>query len=218
KNLNEFVATLAHELRNPLAPIRNAVQVMARVSATDPAHEAMRQTIDRQSAQLVSIVDDMLDISRITRGELVLNPESLDMSDVIRRAVETSTAAIQAGNHTLKLDLPADRIPVSGDTHRLAQLIANLLNNAARYTQEGGTITVRARAEGGVALVSVRDTGRGIEPHMIQRIFDMFVQGGRPSLQRVGSGMGIGLALARKIAELHDGSLEALSEGENKGS
>ena len=217
KNLNEFVATLAHELRNPLAPIRNAVQVMARVSAADPAHEAMRQTIDRQSAQLVSIVDDMLDISRITRGELVLKHELLDMGDVIRRAVETSTAAIQAGNHKLKLDLPADRIPVGGDMHRLAQLIANLLNNAARYTQEGGTITVKARAEAGAALVSVRDTGRGIEPHMIQRIFDMFVQG-RPSLQKVGSGMGIGLALARKIAELHDGSLEAHSEGENKGS
>ena len=217
KNLNEFVATLAHELRNPLAPIRNAVQVMARLPADDPAHEAMRQTIDRQSAQLVSIVDDMLDISRITRGELALNREPLDVSDVIRRAVETSTAAIQACNHTLKVDLPPEPISVSGDVHRLVQLISNLLNNAARYTQEGGKITVRARAQGGFGVISVSDTGRGIEAAMIQRIFDMFVQG-RPSLQRVGSGMGIGLALARKIAELHNGSLEAQSEGENKGS
>ena len=217
KNLNEFIATLAHELRNPLAPIRNAVQVMARLPADDPAHQAMRQTIDRQSSQLVSIVDDMLDISRITRGELAIKREALDVSDVIKRAVETSTAAIQASNHTLKLNFPAERVLVHGDMHRLTQLLANLLNNAARYTQQGGEITVTARAEAGHALVSVRDTGRGIEPHLIQRIFDMFVQG-KSSLERVGGGMGIGLALARRIAELHNGSLEAHSAGENKGS
>jgi PAS domain S-box-containing protein len=217
QNVNEFIAMLAHELRNPLAPIRNAVQVMAQVPAGDGAHEAMRQTIDRQSAQLAHIVDDMIDISRITRGGLNIERTPLEIAEVVRRAVETAKPLIETGKHRLEVALPARPVFVHGDVHRLTQLLANVLNNAARYTAEGGKITVRAGAEDGRAVLRVSDTGRGIAPDMIERIFDMFVQGRAP-LQRVGGGLGIGLALARKIAELHGGSLEAHSEGENRGS
>ena len=217
QNVNEFIAMLAHELRNPLAPIRNAVHIMGQVPAGDPAQQAMRETIDRQSAQLSRIVEDMIDIARITRGALAIESSRLDMSDVVRHAIETSTPAIEAGRHTLELDLPAEVVPVVGDLHRLAQVLSNILNNAARYTPAGGSIAVRARAERGEAVVRVRDSGRGIEPEMIERIFDMFVQGRAP-LQRVGGGLGIGLALARRIAELHGGSVEARSEGVDRGS
>ena len=217
QNVNEFIAMLAHELRNPLAPIRNAVHIMAQMPPADPAQGQMRQTIDRQSAQLARIVDDMLDIARITRGTLSIENQRIDIADVVRRAVETSTPAIEAARHSLDVDLPAEPLLVRGDPHRLTQVLANLLNNAARYTPAGGSIALKARLEDKHAVVRVRDTGRGIEPRMMSRIFDMFVQGVSP-LQRVGGGLGVGLALARRIAELHRGSLEAASEGENRGS
>ena len=215
KNLNEFIAVLAHELRNPLAPIRNAVLVMAKASANDPVREEMRNTIDRQSAQLARIVDDLLDIARITRGALNLERSAVDMAEVASAAVETSTPAIQAAGHRLELDMPTARLGVVGDAARLTQLVANLLNNAARYTPAGGHITVRAWAEDGWAFVAVRDTGRGIDPQSIKSIFDMFVRG---RATRTGEGLGVGLALARRIAEIHGGSLTAFSEGENRGS
>jgi PAS domain S-box-containing protein len=217
RNVNEFIAMLAHELRNPLAPIRNAVQVMAHIPAGDPAHEAMRQMIGRQSAQLSRILDDMVDISRVTRGSLTIEHAPVDMADVVRRAVETATPLIEAGKHALDVDLPAKRLMVDGDADRLTQVVTNLLNNSARYTPPGGRIAVRARAKQGWVNLSVRDNGKGIDPQMSGRIFDMFVQG-RDPLQRVGSGLGIGLALSRRITELHGGSLEAHSEGEHKGS
>ncbi len=217
QNVNEFIAMLAHELRNPLAPIRNAVHIMGQVPAGDPAQQAMRETIDRQSAQLARIVEDMIDIARITRGALAMESRRLDLSEVVRHAVETSTPVIEAGRHSLELDLPSEALPVVGDPHRLAQVLSNILNNAARYTPRGGSIAVRARAEQGDAVVRVRDSGRGIEPEMIERIFDMFVQGRAP-LQRVGGGLGVGLALARRIAELHGGGVEARSEGTDRGS
>ena len=219
KNVNEFIAMLAHELRNPLAPIRNAVQVMAKAPPGDALHEMMRETIDRQSGQLARIVDDLLDIARITRGDLAIAREPIDLTDVVLSAVETVTPAIEVGKHALEVDLPTETVRIHADAHRLTQLLANVINNAARYTPPGGTVSVRARREGAHAVTRVRDTGRGIEPGMIERIFDMFVQGRSP-LQRAGSGLGlgIGLALARKIAELHGGSLEAVSEGEGKGS
>jgi len=217
QNVNEFIATLAHELRNPLAPIRNAVHIMSQVPAGDPAQKAMRDTIDRQSAQLSRIVEDMIDIARITRGALAIERRRLDIADVVRHAVETSTPVIQAGGHSLEIDLAAEPTFVTGDLQRLAQVLSNILNNAARYTPAGGSIAVRARVEDGQAVVRVRDSGRGIEPEMIDRIFDMFVQGRAP-LQRVGGGLGIGLALARRIAELHGGTVEAQSEGPGRGS
>jgi PAS domain S-box-containing protein len=216
RNVNEFIAMLAHELRNPLAPIRNAVQIMSAVPLTDPAQESMRQMIDRQSAQLVRIVDDMVDISRITRGALAMEYHGVDVREVVRRAVETAAPAVEAARHSLDLDLPAERLMVRGDVHRLTQLLANVVNNAACYTPAGGSISIGARAEDSHAVVRVRDSGRGIEPGMIERIFGMFVQE-RPPLERVGGGLGIGLALARRIAELHGGTLQAASEGAGRG-
>jgi PAS domain S-box-containing protein len=217
RNVNEFIAMLAHELRNPLAPIRNAVHVMSRIQGADPALQAMRDTIDRQSAQLARIVDDMLDIARITRGSLAVRHARLDLADVLGQAVETSKPVIDASRHGLALEIPPEPIAVWGDAHRLSQLFANILNNAARYTAEGGKITLSVQRQGHEAVIRITDTGRGIEPELLHRIFDMFVQG-RTQLQRVGGGLGVGLALARRIAELHGGSVEARSEGKDRGS
>jgi PAS domain S-box-containing protein len=216
KNVNEFIAMLAHELRNPLAPIKMAVEVMAKAPEDAATCEAMRQTIDRQSAQLARIVDDMIDIARITRGSLVIEHAPVELGEVVRRAVETSAPAIATARHALEVEVATEGLVVHGDRDRLTQLVANLLNNAARYTPAGGRIWVHARREDGHAVLSVRDTGRGIEPQIIERIFDMFVQGRSP-LERVGGGLGIGLALARRIAELHGGTLQAKSEGANRG-
>ena len=216
-NVKEFIAMLAHELRNPLAAIRYAVQVVAKAPVGSPAHGTMVKTIDRQSAQLARIVDDLLDISRITRGSLSIERRPVDMAEVVRRACDTAAPSIEAGKHTVEVDLPAGRMLVQGDVQRLTQLVVNLLNNSARYTPEGGSIAVRVRAEEGRAVLRVRDNGRGIEPRMMERIFDMFVQGREP-LDQAGGGLGVGLALARRIAQLHGGFLEAHSEGHNKGS
>ncbi|HJV11916.1 MAG TPA: PAS domain S-box protein [Burkholderiales bacterium] len=215
KQVNEFIATLAHELRNPLAPIRAAVHVMAKAPAGDPAHETMRQTIERQSAQLARIVNDMIDISRITRGVIAIERELVDLAEVARRAVEAGAPAIEAGRHRLEVELPAAPALVEGDLYRLTQLATNLLNNAAKFTPEGGTIWLSVATEDRTAVLRLRDTGRGIEPELLKRIFDMFVQGRTPS--RMGGGLGIGLAISRKIAQLHGGSLEAHSAGAGKG-
>jgi len=217
KNVSEFVAVLAHELRNPLAPIRSAVHVIESTPAGHPAHELMHKTIARQSAHLARIVDDLLDISRVTRGELTIERNVVDLSVIATQAAETAAPAIDAGKHRLEMDFDPQPVRVEGDAHRLAQLIANLLTNAARYTPEPGRITVTTRIEGESGILKVRDTGRGIPPEWIDQIFEMFVQA-RPVLERVGGGLGIGLALSRRIAELHGGSLIAHSGGENKGS
>ena len=217
QNVNEFIATLAHELRNPLAPIRAAVQVMARAPADDPAQATLRQTIDRQSAQLARIVNDMVDIARITRGAIAMEHAPVDLCDVAQRAVEAAGPLIDAAKHTLDVKLPSKPVCVEGDIHRLTQLATNLLNNAARYTAEGGRIAVEVGIEEERAVLRVRDNGRGIEPQFLERIFDMFVQG-RPPLERLGGGLGIGLALSRKLAELHGGSLVAHSAGPGLGS
>jgi len=217
RNLSEFIAMLAHELRNPLAPIRNATHVMSKLAPGDPAREQMRLTIERQTAQLARIVDDLLDITRITRGQMSIEHARVDLAEVVHRAAETSAPAIESARHSLDIDVPEARLVVRGDVHRLAQLVSNLLNNAARYTPPGGNIAIKGRVEDGSAVLRVRDTGRGIEPDMLEAIFTMFVQGRSP-LERVGGGLGIGLALARRLAELHGGTLQAHSEGENKGS
>jgi PAS domain S-box-containing protein len=217
RNMNEFIAVLAHELRNPLAPIRSAIQVMGKASPGDPRHEGMRQTIDRQSAQLARIVDDMIDISRISRGMLSIERVPVDLNEAIRHAIETAAPLIESARHILEVSLSPHPLMVSGDSNRLTQLLTNLLNNAARYTLPGGRISITAIAEGSSATVSVRDSGRGIAPEMIDRIFGMFVQGSA-STPQVDGGLGIGLALARRLAELHGGTLEAASEGIDKGS
>jgi PAS domain S-box-containing protein len=217
KNVREFIAVLAHELRNPLAPIRTAVHTMAQLPAGGREYEILRQTIDRQSAQLARIIDDLIDISRITTGNIALERQPVNMVDAVRRAVETAAPLVDSGGHVLRVDVPNAALTVRGDLLRLTQLLTNIVNNAARYTPAGGEIDVRARAEGGFAVVSVRDNGQGIEPHMMEGIFQMFVQG-VSSLERVSGGLGIGLALARKLAELHEGFIEGYSAGPGLGS
>jgi PAS domain S-box-containing protein len=219
-NINDFIAVLAHELRNPLAPIRNAVQLQKLLPGRDPAHEAARLVIERQSAQLARIVDDLLDISRITRGAMPIDRKATNLTDVVRRAVETARPAIESGQQTLDVQLPDETLSVLGDALRLDQVLVNLLNNAARYSGPGGHITVKAytvKVDGHVNVcVSVRDTGRGIEPSMLNAIFGMFVQG-KETFHRPIGGLGVGLALARAIVELHHGTVTAKSEGLGKG-
>ena len=219
--INNFIAVLAHELRNPLAPIRNAVQLLELVPAGDQQHEEARRIIERQSGQLSRIVDDLLDVNRITRGALEIKFATIALSDVISRAIEAARPGIEQGKHTLELDLPATPIHVLGDELRLTQALLNILNNAARYSEIGGRIVVKVSSatDPGTRSVSisVRDTGHGIDPRMIRSIFGMFVQG-RDPLRSPGTGLGIGLALARSIVELHHGTLVAKSEGIGKGS
>jgi PAS domain S-box-containing protein len=217
QRVNEFIAMLAHELRNPLAPIRTAVHLMGRLPAGDPGHEQMRKTVERQSAHLARIVDDMLDIARVTRGTLSIERGRVDLADVVARALEIAKSSAGQVRHVWNVDLAAGPLLVSGDTGRLTQVVANLLTNATRFTPEGGSIWVEGRRESGQVVLAVRDTGRGIAPGQLETIFGMFVQG-KEALHRVGGGLGVGLALARRIAELHGGTVEARSEGDGKGS
>ena len=217
RNVGDFIAVLAHELRNPLAPIRNAAQLMSRLPADDPSQETMRAMILRQSGQLTRIVDDILDMARITKGVLSIVRESVDLDKVIDVAVETVHAQIEERHHTLEIDGRESGLVLHGDAHRLAQLVVNLLSNAARYTPPGGRIRLQSSRQEGYAVVSVQDNGRGVEPAMKERIFDMFVRG-RDARLAANSGLGVGLALSRKIAELHGGSLEVHSAGKDAGS
>jgi signal transduction histidine kinase len=209
--LQDFIATLSHELRNPLAPLRNALQLLRlgerRDGATAPVHEMM----ERQVEHLVRLVDDLLEMSRITRGALELRREAVELAAVVRNAVETSRPLIDAAAHRLELALPEAPLPAHGDPVRLTQILANLLNNAARYTPRGGTIALRLERRADAAEISVRDSGRGIAPEMLPRLFGMFARG------EGSTGLGIGLALARRLAEMHGGAIEARSEGIGKG-
>jgi len=220
-NINDFIAVLAHELRNPLAPIRSAVQLQRISDPADPGYDKMREIIERQSGQLSRIVDDLLDISRITRGTLSIDKHPRDLGSIVNRGVETARPNIEAGKHTLQVTLPVVPVRVNCDELRLTQALTNILNNAARYTDPGGRITVTvstAESEGTpLGRISVRDTGKGIDPTLLHSIFGMFVQGKDP-LQRPAAGLGVGLALTRSLVELHHGTVEARSEGVGKGS
>jgi PAS domain S-box-containing protein len=216
KNVDEFIAVLAHELRNPLAPIETALQVIANTAPAAPEREEMLKIIGRQSAQLRRVVNEMLDVSRITAGELSISRSRIELSEIVRHGVETAAPAIDAAKHRLELDFAPSPLYIDGDPYRLAQVAANLLNNAARYTPQGGTIRLSTRAELGFAVLKVADSGRGIAPQWIGRIFDMFVH--HRSASEPAGGLGVGLALSRRIAELHGGSLTAASAGEHKGS
>ncbi len=212
-----FLATLAHELRNPLAPIGNALQIMR--ASTDPAaHVRARQMIERQLGQLVHLVDDLLDVSRISQGKVELRREHIDLSTVIRNAVETSRPLFDAAGHTLEVSLaPAPGMAVDGDMTRLTQVVANLLNNAAKYTPAGGRIAVSTRREGDEAVVEVVDTGVGIAAGQLAEVFEMFTQVDRAAGRSQG-GLGIGLALVRRLVEMHGGTVGAASAGPGLGS
>lgn len=212
KRVAEFIAVLAHELRNPLAPIASAVDVMSRLPPDHPTQPVMRAVVARQTQQLAHIIDDILDMARITRGELAIKRAPVDIAEVIGMAVETVRPLVDEKAHALAVELPAEPLVVQGDAKRLVQLVVNLLSNAARYTPSGGRITVAASVDGGYTLLRVSDNGSGIAPEAQERIFDMFVRGEDAS-SAFNGGLGVGLALARKITELHGGSLEVASEG-----
>jgi signal transduction histidine kinase len=214
---DEFLATLAHELRNPLAPLRNGLEVMRLARADAGARDEALAMMERQLGQMVRIIDDLLDVSRISRGKLALRRERVDLAKVLRQAVETSRPLIEAGRHELTVRLPADPVFVDADATRLAQVFANLLNNAAKYTEPGGRILLSLEHQGAEAMVAVRDTGVGIPAAMLPRVFEMFVQV-EHSLERAQGGLGIGLALVRGLVGMHGGAVEANSEGHGQGS
>jgi PAS domain S-box-containing protein len=213
----EFLAILAHELRNPLAPIRNGLQVM-RMAEHDRATVArVRDMMERQVTQMVTLVDDLLDIARITRGNLELKPLRVELRELVASAVETSMPLIEANRHQLVLDIAPAALPLEADPTRIAQVIANVLNNAAKYTPAGGRIDVLAWRDGGYALLSIRDTGIGIPPESALTVFEMFSQVGA-SLDRAQGGLGIGLSLARRLVELHHGTIELVRDDTVPGS
>ena len=214
---NEFLATLAHELRNPLAPIRNGLQVW-RLSEHDPKlMEQSREMMERQLAQMVRLVDDLLDLSRVSRGTIELQTERIELERIIEQAVETSRPIIDQAGHQLTLDVSTSPIYVNADLIRMAQVLSNILNNAAKYTEPGGQIRLSAFRQGDDAVVKIIDNGIGIPPDMLPSIFDTFTQVNR-RLDRSQSGLGIGLSIVKTLVEMHNGSVEATSEGIGKGS
>jgi PAS domain S-box-containing protein len=214
---NDFLATLAHELRNPLAPIGNAVQVLVMRGGVHPETQWARNLIARQTKQLARLVDDLLDISRITQDKLELRREPVELARIVQSAVETSRPLIDDGGHDLTLSLPEEPIRLNADLTRVAQVLSNLLNNAARHSDPGGRISLRVERDGADAVIRVSDTGVGIPAPMLSRIFEMFVQDER-SRERPGGGLGVGLALARRLVAMHDGTITAHSDGPGTGS
>ncbi len=214
---DEFLATLAHELRNPLAPVRMSLEILRQKGVSKQAEEAARAVILRQVAQMVSLIDDLLDISRITMGRIYLQRERVALGEVIDAAIEIARPHIDERGHYLSLELPAQPVYVEVDRTRMAQLLSNLLNNAAKYTPQNGRIQLTAALADDVVGVSVVDSGIGIAPDMLDRVFEMFVRVDH-SLERAESGLGVGLTLARRLAELHGGTLAARSAGLGRGS
>ena len=213
---DEFLAMLAHELRNPLAPIRNTINILRLSGSRQPASQ-LWEMMERQVGHMVRLVDDLLEVSRITRGKIDLRKDHVELSLVIASALETSRPLIEEGGHRLNVSLPRDPLLVEGDATRLAQVFANLLNNAAKYTDAGGEISLAAAREVNQIVVSVRDNGIGIAPEALPRIFDMFMQAGMPG-RTAQPGLGIGLTLAKSLVELHAGTITARSAGSGQGS
>ncbi|MBX9656070.1 response regulator [bacterium] len=217
RHKDEFLATLAHELRNPLAPIKNALSIMRVGGANDPAIAGVCSMLERQVDHMVRLVDDLMEMSRITRGVIELRKERVDLSTIIQNSIETSRPLIDAEGHVLDVHLPERSIELNGDKVRLAQVFSNLLNNAAKYTDRGGVISLDAKVEGDEIVVSVRDNGIGISSHALSKVFDMFMQADRSS-RRAQGGLGIGLTLVKTVVEMHGGTVAARSEGLARGS
>jgi len=215
---DDFIATLAHELRNPLAPLRNAASILRHGDAADASQLAWcRDVIDRQLTQMTQLLEDLLDVSRLTRNTIELRRERLPLLQAIEQALETAQPLLDERGHRITLDLPDEPVYVQGDLTRLTQVFANLLDNASKYTDPGGAIKVTVRLHDDHACISVRDSGIGIEPQLLPKVFDMFAQLA-PARSRSGGGLGIGLALSRGLVQLHGGSIEAFSEGIGRGS
>jgi CheY-like chemotaxis protein/two-component sensor histidine kinase len=215
--MTEFLAMLAHELRNPLAPIRNAVRVMQAGAAAGANPEWVTEVIDRQVTHLTRLVDDLLDVSRITSGKIELQLEPVEVADLVARAVESSRQLIEDRGHTLEVVLPEQPLWVQGDAVRLSQVFLNLLNNAAKYTPEGGRIEIAAERDRRQVAIRVRDSGVGIASELLPRVFDLFTQGER-ALDRADAGLGVGLTLVERLVRRHGGSVAAASDGPGRGS
>jgi signal transduction histidine kinase/ActR/RegA family two-component response regulator len=213
---DEFIAILAHELRNPLAPMRNAVEIVRASAGAIAEARWANEVIERQLGHLSRLVDDLLDVSRISHGSIELRRERVSLASVVEAAVESSRPAIERARHELSVILPQETIDLEADSVRLSQVLSNLLNNAARYTHARGHVTVRASREGGMAVVRVIDDGVGIPPQMLDRIFEMFVQVPGAGGPRHG-GLGIGLTLVKRLVELHGGKIDARSDGPQLG-
>ena len=214
---DEFLAMLAHELRNPLAPISNALEAIRLARSNAAATEEALNIARRQIGHMARLLDDLLDVSRFTRGKVHLRKVPVDLSTILRQAVETSRPLIEKSGHELLTSFPAEPVWLDGDPTRLAQIVANLLNNAAKYTDRGGRIALVADREGDEAVVRVRDNGIGLSAEMLPRVFDLFAQGDR-SLDRSQGGLGIGLTLVRSLVQLHDGNVSVESCGPGQGS
>ena len=214
---DEFLAMLAHELRNPLAPIRNAVHVLNLKSPPVPEVTKMLEVIDRQMAHMTRLIDDLLDVSRISRDKITLRKARVSLTEVVNAALETSRPVLAESGQAFTVAMPEQTIHVDADPTRLAQAISNVLHNAAKYTDAAGRIWLTVAQEGGDAVISVRDTGIGIAPDMLPTVFDMFTQADR-SIDRARGGLGVGLTVARRLVELHGGSINARSDGAGKGS
>jgi signal transduction histidine kinase len=215
---SEFLGVLAHELRNPLVPISDGLRILRRQATADELSQRTVNMMDRQVSHLAHLVDDLLDISQITRGSVELKRERILLTDVLASAVEAARPRIDAQAHKLVLDVrPTVPVIIDGDQHRLAQVFSNLLSNSTKYTDRGGTITLTLDCQGSDAVVSVRDTGIGIPPHALEHVFEMFSQV-VPGDARSEGGLGIGLALVRTLTQLHGGSVSASSQGPGTGS
>jgi signal transduction histidine kinase len=214
---DEFLATLAHELRNPLAPIRTGVDLLRMGQLQDAEASEVLDMLDRQVHQTTRMVDDLMDVSRLTRGKVELRLEPVDLRPVVEQAVETCRPVVRANGHELQVEFSQEPLVLRADPIRLAQVFVNLLNNAAKYSDRGGAILLTAHREGDDGVVRVRDSGHGIDHNVLPHIFELFVQGDK-SLTRVGGGLGIGLTLVRSLVQMHGGRVEALSEGIGRGS
>lgn len=214
---DDFLAMLAHELRNPLAPICNAVEILKDTADTGPVLEWCREVIRRQTEHLAHLVDDLLEVFRIRHGKVELKRKPLEVAELLQRAVETNRQLIDARRLDLSVELPPDSLCIDGDLVRLVQVMSNLLNNAAKYTKTGGRIRLGAERNGSDAVIRVADTGQGIDPSVLPQLFDLFYQADR-TLDRTGGGLGIGLSIVKNLVAMHGGTVQAFSAGPGRGS
>jgi signal transduction histidine kinase len=213
---DDFIATLSHELRNPLAPLRNVVHLLRKRFAQEPTIETACGVLERQVKRMTVLIDDLSDVARITQGKIRLERARVDLREVLSTCIESTQPLITQRRQLLSVDIGEEPIWVEADPTRLAQVFSNLLTNASKYTPEQGAIWLEARPNHSQAVIAVRDNGIGVEPELLQRVFDLFVQSER-SVQHRQGGLGIGLALVKELVQMHDGKVELLSEGTGKG-
>ena len=213
---DDFIATLSHELRNPLAPLRNVVHLLRKRFAQEPTIETACGVLERQVSRMTVLIDDLSDVARITQGKIRLERVRTDLREVLATCVESTQPLITQRHQALSVDIGAEALWIDGDAVRLAQVFSNLLTNASKYTPEGGAIWLEAKPSLSQVVVAVRDNGIGVEPEMLTRVFDLFVQSERSVVHRQG-GLGIGLALVKELVQMHDGRVELTSDGVGKG-